>query len=385
MTQKERLPQRYAEMDPSELSRQIADRKAELGNRLYILGHHYQCDEILAHADFVGDSLKLSQMAAKQRKAQYIAFCGVHFMAESAAILSSPGQNVILPNMQAGCPMAAMAGGTDVQAAMEEITALTDEKIIPITYVNSTATAKAVTGSFGGACCTSSNAQDVFCWALDPLGGGAKKILMVPDQHLGRNTAFALGYSDDACALYDPALPDGGLRAEDVQRAVFLLWKGHCYVHQQFTAEHVKAVRQQHKDVTVIVHPECASEVVAAADMSGSTEQIMRAVSEAKPGSRWAIGTENHLVNRLAKQYPDRAISCLSPARPVCVQMQQIDLPHLLWVLDRLVNNHPINIVAVAKTLTNDAWLALRLMLDITPDKGDAHSAVAAATPSRIG
>ena len=365
MTQEEYLPQRYPEMDFSEVRRNISNRKAELGNRLCILGHHYQRDEILEHADFVGDSLMLSQMAAKQQEAQYIVFCGVHFMAESAAILSNPEQSVILPNMQAGCPMATMAGGTDVQTAMEEVSSLTDEKIIPITYVNSTATSKAVTGSLGGACCTSANALHVFRWALDPCGGRAKKILMIPDQHLGRNTALSLGYSDDACALYDPNLPDGGLQAEDIRHATFILWKGHCYVHQQFTVEHIKAARKQIQNITVMVHPECAREVVALADLSGSTEQIIREVSKSEPGSHWAIGTESHLVNRLAQKYHDRSISCLSPARPICVQMQRIDLHHLLWTLDRLADGCPVNEVAVAEEYAGNARLALQRMLDI--------------------
>jgi len=368
VTPHERLPDRYGKMDSPELIQGIAARKRDLGSNLCILGHHYQRDEIIEHADFVGDSLKLSQTAARQRKAQYVVFCGVHFMAESAAILSSPGQTVILPNIRASCPMAAMARGTDIQAAIEEIAALTNEKVIPVTYVNSTATAKAVTGSLGGACCTSANARNVFRWALDPSGGGATKILMIPDEHLGRNTAIALGYGVDACALYDPALPGGGLQAKDIRRATFLLWKGHCYVHQQFTSEHVRAIRKQHGDITVMVHPECAREVVALADLTGSTEQIIRVVSAAEPGSCWAVGTESHLVNRLAKRYLDRFICCLSPGTPVCVQMQQIDLPHLLWALDSLVSDHPVNVVAVPENLASNAWLALRRMLDIIPE-----------------
>jgi quinolinate synthase len=338
-----------------------------LGNRLCILGHHYQRDEIIEQADFVGDSLKLSQIAARQREARYIVFCGVHFMAESAAVLSRPGQKVILPNLRAGCPMAAMARATDVLSAMDEITSMTDEKIVPITYVNSTAEAKAVTGRLGGACCTSANAANVFRWALDPAGGGAKKILMIPDEHLGRNTAVALGYGEDAWVLYDPALPNGGLEVEDIKRATFLLWKGHCYVHQQFTVEQVRAARRQYKNVTVMVHPECAREVVAAADLAGSTEQIIGAVSEAQPGSRWAIGTESHLVNRLARRYADRSIACLSPGNPVCVQMQQIDLPHLHWALDGVARDAPVNEVTVPEEIADGARLALRRMLACVP------------------
>jgi len=351
-------------MDADEWGRRIAARKAELGSRLCVLAHHYQRDEIVEQADFVGDSLRLSRAAAERRDARYIVFCGVHFMAESAAVLARPGQSVILPNPRAGCPMAVMARAADVRAAMDEIASLTEEKVVPITYVNSTAEAKAVTGSLGGACCTSANAASVFRWALDPAGGGATKILMIPDEHLGRNTAVALGYDDGAWAIYDPVLPDGGLSREDVRRATFLLWKGHCYVHQQFTVEHVLAVRRRGKDAAVMVHPECARDVVAAADLAGSTEQILRAVAEAPPGSRWAIGTESHLVRRLARRYPDRAVACLSPANPVCVQMQRIDPAHLLWTLDNLADGTPVNRVTVRQEIAAEARRALGRMFD---------------------
>lgn len=357
------LPNYYVQMDACELGRRIAARKVEFGSRLCILGHHYQRDEILEHVNFTGDSLRLSQTAAEQTEAEFIVFCGVHFMAESAAILARPGQKVILPNLRAGCPMAAMAATANVRAAMEEISALTGEKVVPIIYVNSTAEAKAVTGSFDGACCTSANAASVFRWALDPAGGGAKKILMLPDEHLGRNTAATLGYDDDACVLYDPALPDGGLTCDDIERATFLLWKGHCYVHQQFTVEQVLAVRRQWEGVTVMVHPECAREVVVAADLAGSTEQIIRAVAESPPGACWAIGTESHLVKRLARRHPEQRITCLSPGNPICLQMRQIDLPHLLWVLDALASGSPVNEVTVSEDAKEYARLALRRML----------------------
>ncbi|MDZ7619090.1 MAG: quinolinate synthase NadA [Patescibacteria group bacterium] len=362
------LPSHYVQMDARELGQRIKARKAELGGRLCILGHHYQRDEIVEHADLVGDSLRLSQAAAEQTAAEFIVFCGVHFMAESAAILARPGQTVILPNLRAGCPMAAMARAASVGAAMEEVAMLAGERVTPVIYVNSTAEAKAVAGASGGACCTSANAASVFRWALDPAGGGAKKILMLPDEHLGRNTAVALGYGNDACAIYDPALPDGGLGRDDVARAVFLLWKGHCYVHQQFTLEHVLAVRRHHEDVTVMVHPECAREVVAAADRAGSTEQIIRAVAESPAGARWAIGTESHLVNRLAKRHPEQDIQCLSAGNPVCLQMQQIDLPHLLWVLDAVASGSPLNVVTVTEDIKDHARLSLRRMLACTAD-----------------
>lgn len=372
------LPDKYQRLDPQEISRHIAARKRDLGSRLCILGHHYQRDEIIEHADFVGDSLKLAQLAACQREARYIVFCGVRFMAESAAVLASPGQTVILPNMRASCPMAAMGSAADIEAALEELGAPSSARIVPITYVNSTAAAKAVTGAHGGACCTSSNAQNVFRWALDPFGGGGHKILMIPDEHLGRNTAVALDYEEDTCALYDPGLPDGGLSAEEVDRAKFLLWKGHCYVHQQFRPEHVRAARQRQPEVTVMVHPECRREVVALADLAGSTEQIIRAVSAAEPGSRWAIGTESHLVRRLAARYPDRSIRCLSPAAPVCAQMQQIDLPDLLWVLDNLVDDYPVNVVSVPAHLQQTAQLALNQMLNMGASSS-SHNTIASS------
>jgi len=370
------LPEKYRRLSADELSRRIAACKRSLGSRLCILGHHYQRDEIIEHADYSGDSLKLAQMAACQQAARYIVFCGVRFMAESAAILSSPSQTVILPNMRASCPMAGMGSAADIDAAMEELGAMTTDSIVPVTYVNSTAAAKAVTGSYGGACCTSSNEANVFPWALDAFGGGGNKILMIPDEHLGRNTAAALGFGDDACALYNPGLPDGGLEEEDVERATFLLWKGHCYVHQQFRPEQVQAARREQGNVTVMVHPECTREVVELANAAGSTEQIMQAVSEAEPGSRWAIGTESHLVSRLAARYPDRSIRCLSPADPICLQMQQIDLPHLLWVLESLVDDRPINVVSVPERLQDAARLALNQMLNIGANFSSRNSTI---------
>ncbi|NLE38723.1 MAG: quinolinate synthase NadA [Pirellulaceae bacterium] len=357
-------PNDYAFLDSVELACRIAERKRQLGSRLCVLGHHYQRDEVLEHADFVGDSLKLSQTAAQQEEAEYIVFCGVHFMAESAAILARSGQKVILPNPRAGCPMAAMARASDVRAAIGEIGELINARVLPVTYVNSDASVKGVTGDLGGACCTSANAADVFRWALDPSGGGAAKILMIPDEHLGRNTAVALGYGEEDCAVYDPALPNGGLAKNDVERAAFVLWKGHCYVHQRFTTEHVRAARAADPAVVVMVHPECPREVVAAADRAGSTEQIIRAVGESRPGTCWAIGTESHLVGRLAKQYRDRRIACLSSARPVCVQMGQIDRPHLLWVLDSLAAGRAVNVLTVSSHVVAGASLALRRMME---------------------
>jgi len=363
------LPREYIDTPTDALAARIRDRKRQLGPSLCILGHHYQRDEVVQFADLVGDSLKLSQLAAAQRDAKYIVFCGVHFMAESADVLSGSEQVVCLPNMLAGCAMADMAGDADVSAAMDELSALSGgAQIVPVAYVNSTAAIKAITGRAGGACCTSGNVQNVFEWALRKEGDGgaaADKILAVPDQHLARNTAIAMGYAEDDCAVYDPSLPDGGLTREQVATARFLLWKGHCYVHQRFTPADVRAVRQRHPDITVMVHPECPREVVALADRNGSTEQIIHTVAASKPGSEWAIGTESNLVNRLARQHPDRFIRVLSDAPALCAQMGRIDLPHLAWMLDNLAEGHVVNQVSVDPQTASDAKIALQRMIEI--------------------
>ncbi len=362
------LPETYRQLTPDELGRRIREHKARLARRLVVLGHHYQRDEVIAFADHTGDSLKLSRLAAEQAHAEYIVFCGVHFMAESADILSSDGQAVILPHRMAGCQMADMVAEDDLAEALDELSSLTDQRIVPVSYVNSAAAIKAVTGRAGGACCTSSNVRNVFARVLAPEadgGTGADKILCVPDQHLGRNTAAAMGYAEDACALYDPSLPAGGLAAEDVRRATFLLWKGYCYVHQKFRPEHVEAVRREHPGIRVIVHPECPREVVRLADASGSTEQIIRAVAEGEPGSQWAIGTESNLVNRLAGRHPDRFVRVLSDAPALCAMMHRIDLPHLLWVLDELAAGRMTNRVTVPADVAADARVALDRMIAV--------------------
>ena len=362
------LPQEYLDAPGEELERRIAARKEQLGEQLCILGHHYQRDEIVRHADFVGDSLKLSQLAAAQRRSRYIVFCGVHFMAESADILSGPDQVVCLPHMLAGCAMAEMADPPDVRAAIDELADLAGARVIPVTYVNSTAEIKAFTARAGGACCTSSNVRNVFEWALSPSsrgGAGAEKVLCIPDEHLGRNTAVAMGRSLDECCVYDPHLPRGGLGRQDLARATFILWKGQCYVHQVFKPRHVRSVRARHKGITVIVHPECPRDVVALADASGSTEQIIQAVEAGKPGGKWAVGTESNLVNRLARRWADRFVRILSDAPALCAQMFRIDLPHLLWVLDNLSEGRVVNRVAVHEEIAADARVALRRMIDI--------------------
>ena len=366
------LPDSYLRMDESELLERIAARKVELGGRLCILGHHYQRDGVIQFADFTGDSLKLSQLAAEQTEAEFIIFCGVHFMAESADILSSDAQTVCLPNMDAGCAMADMADASAVTAALDELSALTAAQLIPITYVNSSAAIKAVTARAGGACCTSSNVRNVFEWALRPpeqSGGGAQKLLVVPDQHLGRNTAIAMGYDEDACAVYDPNLPSGGLTAVDAERATFFLWKGYCHVHQVFTVEQIERRRAERPGLQVIVHPECPREVVAAADASGSTAQIIQAIAGAEPGSQWAVGTEGNLVSRLAGRHTDRFIQLLSDGPASCWQMGKIDLPHLAWVLDGLAEGNIVNQVSVPADVAAEARIALQRMIDIKAAK----------------
>ena len=363
------LPPQYDQMTPADLARRIVQQKTQLGPSLCILGHHYQNDQVIRFADFTGDSLKLSQLAASQADAKTIVFCGVHFMAESADILSTDEQIVCLPNMRAGCAMADMADDQAVAAAIDEVAQMSDARIIPVSYVNSTAAIKASTGRRGGACCTSSNVRNVFEWALTSNqagGAGGKKILAIPDQHLARNTAHAMGYDGpEATALYDPALPDGGLTADDVARATFILWKGHCYVHQLFTPDHVEAVRREHPGITVIVHPECPREVVALADAAGSTEQIIRAIAAGPPGAQWAVGTESNLVTRLAARHADQFIRVLSDAPATCAQMARIDMRHLLWILDNLAESRVVNQVSVSADIAADARVALQRMIDI--------------------
>ncbi len=359
----------YHSLSNEQLVARIGQRKKQLGGRLCILGHHYQRDEVIQFADHRGDSLELSRIAGKATDAEYVVFCGVHFMAESADILSRDDQIVSLPNLRAGCAMADLADIDAVAAAMTELRAMAGEgeTILPITYVNSTAAIKALTGRAGGACCTSSNVRKVFEWAMG--AGGATKIFAVPDQHLARNTAVAMGFLESDCVLYDPSLPSGGLNASQVQAAKFILWKGFCYVHQVFRPEHIAAIRAATPGVRVIVHPECPREVVALADEAGSTSKIIQVIADAPAGSVWAIATEANLVLRLAKKYPDKRIYLLGdPAQPTpanCVQMARVDLPHLLWCLDAIAAGAPVNVVRVPKDIADDARLALQRMIEM--------------------
>ena len=369
------LPDGYGDLTGEQACDRIKQAKALLGHRLVILGHHYQRDEIIQFADFTGDSLKLSQVAAAQKDAEFIVFCGVHFMAESADILTSEKQKVLLPHLTAGCPMADMADIEQVERCWESLRqrVADPDKLAPVTYVNSSADIKAFCGRHGGLCCTSSNAGAVFkaLWRDDP----ERVILFLPDQHLGRNTGYAMGVSLEAMPLWDPFGPNGSVSDEQCRRARVVLWDGFCSVHQQFTVEQVRQVRAEQKDVRVIVHPECPFEVAQAADYVGSTEYIIQTVSGAPAGSHWAVGTEIHLVERLAREMAQRdvLVRCLGEGPCLCVTMFRIDLNHLAWVLDQVVEHAEDpnytdwpNRVVVEGAIRQEARLALDRMLAVT-------------------
>lgn len=365
------LPPKYTSMNDSELGERIRAHKALLGKRLVILGHHYQQDDVIEFADFTGDSLKLSQLAAAQKDAEFVVFCGVHFMAESADILTSDRVNVVLPDLTAGCSMADMAGIDQVEEAWDFLTqAAEGATIIPITYVNSSAAVKAFVGGHDGACCTSSNARRVLEWALegeDPeRPSGRRKAIFLPDQHLGRNTAFDMGWPLEAMVVYDPKQPDGGLSEDQVRRASVILWKGHCSVHQLFTAKQVDEIRALDPEYRVIVHPECDWSVVQKADLAGSTEYIIKTIEAASPGSKWAVGTEVHLVHRLAKRFEGvKTIRLLSGIQCLCTTMYRIDRKHLLWVLDELAAGRVVNQIRVDSETKALARIALDRMLTL--------------------
>ncbi len=355
------LPDRYTAASQEELAAWIGEAKATLGERLLILGHHYQRDEVMAWADARGDSYGLSRLAADS-PAEFIVFCGVHFMAESADILTGDHQAVILPDLNAGCSMADMADIDSVEVAWEELAAVTDiERILPITYMNSSAALKAFVGRKGGAVCTSSNAKAVVSWALER----ADKLLFFPDQHLGRNTAFQLGFGPSDMRVWNPKRDLGGLQEADVKEATFLLWKGHCSVHQRFTVAHVADFRAANPDGIVVVHPECSREVVEVADQVGSTDFIIRAVDAAPAGSVIAVGTEIHLVQRLANEHPDLTVVSLDPLICPCSTMFRVDAAHLAWVLENLVEGTVVNQIKVDPETAENARVALQRMLEI--------------------
>ena len=385
------LPEEYTRASADELSKRVSAAKEALGQRLVILGHHYQREEVIRFADARGDSFALSRFAAAQQGAEYVVFCGVHFMAESADILTADGVQVILPDLNAGCSMADMADLEGVEELWDELAAVVDsERVIPVTYMNSAASLKAFVGRHGGSVCTSSNARAVLTWALglnaqeDPSptgrpgaqgdsgvrrapsapGAPGDKVLFFPDQHLGRNTGIQLGFGAADMRVVDPRRPLGGLEDRDVKEATLLLWKGHCSVHQRFSPAHVAAFRAEHPDGLVIVHPECAHEVVEVADQVGSTDYIIKAVAEAPPRSVIAVGTEIHLVDRLAREHaPDRTVVSLDPLVCPCSTMFRIDLPHLAWVLDGLLEGEVRNRITVDPATAADARVALQRML----------------------
>ncbi|TWJ20361.1 quinolinate synthetase [Micromonospora endolithica] len=349
-----------APSDPDLVARAAA-AKAALGDSVFVLGHHYQRDEVIQFADVTGDSFKLAREAAARPDAEYIVFCGVHFMAESADILTSDAQKVILPDLAAGCSMADMAVLSQVEKAWDLFTDLgIAAQTVPVTYMNSSADIKGFVGRNGGVVCTSSNARRALDWAYEQ----GSKVFFLPDQHLGRNTAvLEMGLSLDDCVLYDPHKPNGGLTPEQLRDAKMILWRGHCSVHGRFTLDSVNDVRERVPGVNVLVHPECRHEVVTAADFVGSTEYIIKAVEAAPAGSAWAVGTELNLVRRLALAHPDKQIMFLDKAVCYCSTMNRIDLPHLVWALEELVAGRVVNQITVDPDTAHHARVALDQML----------------------
>ncbi len=356
------IPEFYAQMDGAELHRRISAAKAALGMRLVILGHHYQRDEIIQYADYRGDSFKLAQLAARRPEADYIVFCGVHFMAESADILSGPHQKVILPNPAAGCSMADMANIAEVEECWQMLYDLLGEDagIIPVTYMNSAANLKAFCGRNGGVVCTSSNAPKVIEWAFSR----GKRVLFFPDEHLGRNTALKYGIAEDQMAVWNPKDPMAG-EDEEIERARIILWKGYCSTHMRFSVQQIEKARADYPGIRVIVHPECRREVVAAADLYGSTEYIIEQIERAPAGSKWAVGTEINLVHRIAQEHPDQFIFCLDPIVCPCSTMYRIHPAYVAWVLEALLEDQIINQVSVDGETAHWARVALERMLSL--------------------
>jgi quinolinate synthase len=405
----EAIPQVYGTLTDAELHRRIQSARESLGHRLVILGHHYQQDGVIAFADFAGDSYELSRKAAQQSGIEFVIFCGVHFMAESADILTDPSVSVILPDLGAGCSMADMANLDQTLDCWEQLKEICpDQLIVPITYMNSSAAIKAFVGEHGGAVCTSSNCRGVLEWALGgknearrhegtkarredgDIGtkgqrdkgtkGGKTKVLFFPDQHLGRNTAYSMGYPLDRMALWDPRQDLGGNDPDALREADFVLWKGHCSVHQLFRPEHVDQVREKHPGMKVIVHPECRWEVVQKADLTGSTAMIVKTIESAPPGSQWAVGTEVHLIHRLAQAHPEQKIIVLSDCQCLCTTMYRIDLPHLCWVVENLVAGKVVNEIRVDPQTRKWATVALQRMLEIAGGQNSGGRAALAAT-----
>jgi len=357
----QQIPDSYLHLSAAELDERIHQARERLGKTVTILGHHYQREEVIKYADFQGDSFLLSQEAASRPEASYIVFCGVHFMAETACILCAPQQKVILPNITAGCSMADMAPMEDVEDAWQDLQDVLGDHggIVPVTYMNSIAGIKALCGRNGGAVCTSSNATAVLKWAFQE----ADRVLFLPDQHLGRNTGLKLGISRDQMVVWNPFKRLGGNTPEQLRKAKMVLWQGHCSVHTRFTVRQIQAARERYPDVTVLVHPECTMETVQAADLNGSTEFIRKAINQAPPGSKWAVGTEISLVNRLALHNPDKVVFCLDPVICPCSTMYRIHPAYLLWVLEGLLEGQVVNQITVPEDTKRDALVALDRML----------------------
>jgi quinolinate synthase len=351
------IPEKYRTMSKEELEQKVIDAKEKWGSRLFIPAHHYQKDEVVKFADATGDSLQLAQISAANKEAEFIVFCGVHFMAETADIVTAENQKVYLPDMRAGCSMADMADIHQTERAWDKLQELFGDTILPLTYVNSTAAIKAFVGEHGGATVTSSNAEKMVKWAFELK----ERILFLPDQHLGRNTAFTLGVGLDEMAVWNPiqnTLEYDG----DFSSIKVILWKGHCSVHENFTVQNVIDTRNQYPNMKIIVHPECCREVVELADMAGSTNYILKAIENAESGSEWAIGTEMNLVNRIIQNHPDKKIISLNPHMCPCMTMNRIDLPHLVWCLDTLEDDQ--HIINVDQQTASKAILALEKMLN---------------------
>ena len=366
------LPERYLRLSDDEMDERIAAARRTLGDRLVILGHHYQRDEVIKFADFIGDSLKLARAISTRDTAEFIVFCGVHFMAESADILRAPHQKVILPDLAAGCSMADMAAGDQLETAWRELAAMGVDvaTIVPVTYINSSAEVKAFVGDHGGVVCTSTNAAAVMQWAWSKATSrprsGEVKIMMLPDQHLGRNTAWKMGVPLDRMVVWDPHETWGGLTPEQATNARLILWKGHCSVHTRFNVQQIEAFRKKYPEGKVIAHPECTLDVVQAADLSGSTEFIIDAVKKSPAGTVWAVATEVHLVNRLAGQVaPDRTVVTLDPFGCLCSTMFRVSPNHLLWIMDGLLEGRIQNQIIVPDDTKRLAKLALDRMLEI--------------------
>ena len=358
----QKLPISYMRTSPEQLEENISTARKKLGNRVVILGHHYQRDEVIKFSDKRGDSFKLSQYAADQERAEYIIFCGVHFMAETADILSSDNQKVILPNLTAGCSMADMAQTDDVLDCWDALqNVIQNETVIPITYMNSTADIKSLCGKNDGIVCTSSNADKAFEWAY----AKGDKVLFLPDQHLGRNTAVKMGISLDEMILWNPFKPMGGNSEESVKKAKLILWQGHCSVHTRFTVSQIEEARVKYNDVNVVVHPECTLDVVNAADSVGSTEHIKTVIEQSAPGTIWAVGTEISLVNRIRDENPDKTVFCLDSVVCPCSTMYRIHPAYLSWVLDGINEGVTVNQIMVDEDTKKYSKVALERMLSL--------------------